>query len=174
MRLNRIILPLAYRYIGVWDLSVLREERQVWSEACSQVFFSISLTFGLLTSFGSHCKQDEPVVLNSCVIIGLNSMYSFITGFAVFCALGHLAHLEDVSISDLDYSGFSLVFGTWPVVLATLPGGIHWVRLLFFNLFLLGIDSAFAFVECKSGRQTLLFCSFLVSGCHFDRERTQF
>jgi len=134
-------------YIGVWDLSVLREERQVWSEACSQVFFSISLTFGLLTSFGSHCKQDEPVVLNSCVIIGLNSMYSFITGFAVFCALGHLAHLEDVSISDLDYSGFSLVFGTWPVVLATLPGGIHWVRLLFFNLFLLGIDSAFAFVE---------------------------
>jgi len=31
--------------------------------------------------------------------------------------------------------------------------GIHWVRLLFFDLFLLGIDSAFAFVECKSKRQ---------------------
>merc|ERR1712025_129653 len=28
-----------------------------------------------------------------------------------------------------------------------LPGGIHWVRLIFFNLFLLGIDSAFAFLE---------------------------
>jgi solute carrier family 6 GABA transporter-like protein 1 len=31
--------------------------------------------------------------------------------------------------------------------LGTLPGGIHWVRLLFFDLFLLGIDSAFAFLE---------------------------
>jgi SNF family Na+-dependent transporter len=31
--------------------------------------------------------------------------------------------------------------------LGSLPGGIHWVRLLFFNLFLLGIDSAFSFIE---------------------------
>lgn len=134
-------------YIGEWDLSVLWEQPDVWSTACSQVFFSISLTFGLLTSFGSHCKRDEPVVLNSCVVILLNSMYSFLTGFAVFAALGHLAYLEDVSVKDLPYSGFGLVFGTWPVVLSTLPGGIHWVRLLFFNLFLLGIDSAFAFTE---------------------------
>ena len=121
----------------------------MWSVACSQVFFSISLTFGLLTSYGSHCKRNEPVLLNSCVVIGLNSMYSVITGFAVFCALGHLAHLEGVEVTDLPLAGFGLVFGTWPVVLGTLPGGIHWVRLLFFNLFLLGIDSAFAFVECK-------------------------
>lgn len=136
-------------FIGVWDLSVLKSERKVWSEACSQVFFSNSLTFGLLTSYGSHCKRDEPVFRNSCVVVALNSVYSLITGFAVFSALGHLAYLQDVSVTDLSYAGFSLVFGTWPVVLGTLPGGIHWVRLLFFNLFLLGIDSAFAFVECK-------------------------
>jgi len=134
-------------YIGVWDLSVLRSDREVWSVACSQVFFSISLTFGLLTSYGSHCRRDEPVLLNSCVVVGLNSMYSIITGFAVFSALGHLAHLEGVPVTDLPYGGFSLVFGTWPVVLGTLPYGLFWVRLLFFNLFLLGIDSAFAFVE---------------------------
>lgn len=134
-------------YVGKWDLSVLVKEKEVWSVACSQVFFSISLTFGLLTSYGSHCKRNEPVLLNSCVVIGLNSMYSVITGFAVFCALGHLAHLEGVEVTDLPLAGFGLVFGTWPVVLGTLPGGIHWVRLLFFNLFLLGIDSAFAFVE---------------------------
>ncbi len=40
-----------------------------------------------------------------------------------------------------------LVFGSWPVVLGTLSGGEHWIRLLFFMLFLLGIDSAFSFVE---------------------------
>eukprot|EP00536_Pseudo-nitzschia_multiseries_P000514 jgi/Psemu1/317342/estExt_fgenesh1_pm.C_60034 len=136
-----------YAYIGEWDLSVLTANTEVWSVACSQVFFSISLTFGLLTSFGSHCKRDEPVLLNSCVIVALNSTYSLVSGFAVFCALGHLATLADVPVSQLPFKGFGLVFGTWPVVLGTLPGGIHWVRLLFFNLFLLGIDSAFAFVE---------------------------
>jgi hypothetical protein len=47
----------------------------------------------------------------------------------------------------LPYAGFGLVFGTWPVVFNQLPGGIHWVRLIFFNLWLLGIDSAFAFLE---------------------------
>ena len=122
--------------------------------ACSQVFFSISLTFGILTSYGSHCKRDEPAVLNCCVIVASNSIFSVITGFAVFCALGHLAQTAGIAVTDIPYAGFSLVFGTWPVILATLPGGIHWVRLLFFDLFLLGIDSAFAFVECKSKRQT--------------------
>lgn len=29
----------------------------------------------------------------------------------------------------------------------TLPGGEHWIRLLFVMLFLLGIDSAFSFME---------------------------
>jgi len=35
----------------------------------------------------------------------------------------------------------------WPVVLSTLPGGEHWICLLFFDLFLLGINSAFAILE---------------------------
>jgi hypothetical protein len=30
--------------------------------------------------------------------------------------------------SNREYSGFGLVFGTWPVALGTLPGGIHWIR----------------------------------------------
>jgi hypothetical protein len=72
---------------------------------------------------------------------------AFISGFAVFASLGHLSYLSGIPVQDLDYAGFSLVFGTWPVVLGMLPGGEHWVRLLLFNLFLLGIDSAFSFIE---------------------------
>jgi len=106
-----------HAYIGEWDLSVLKTNGEVWSVACSQVFFSISLTFGILTSYGSHCKRNEPAVLNSCVIVASNSMFSIITGFAVFCALGHLAHVNGTSVTDIPYAGFSLVFGTWPVVL---------------------------------------------------------
>ena len=66
-------------------------------------------------------------------------------------SLFHLAilkkYVNESPVLDLPYAGFGLVFGTWPVVFNQLPGGIHWVRLIFFNLWLLGIDSAFAFLE---------------------------
>ena len=61
--------------------------------------------------------------------------------------MGHLAKVQQTTIDKLPYDGFSLVFGTWPVVFGTFDGGIHWVRLLFVNLFLLGIDSGFSILE---------------------------
>jgi len=134
-------------YIGIWDMSILITKGEVWSVACSQIFFSIGLTFGILTAFGSHCPRSEPACFNATVVCLANSLFSFIAGFAVMAALGHLALLDGKEVTDLEYSGYGLVFGTWPVVFNTLPGGIQWVRLIFFNLFLLGIDSAFAFLE---------------------------
>merc|ERR1711862_643813 len=66
-------------------------------------------------------------------------------------------------------------FGSWPVALGTLPGGEHWVRLLFFNLFLLGIDSAFSLVEAplsvimdKAGFKTpkWMVCAVICTICY--------
>lgn len=82
------------QYIGIWDMSILKERPEVWSVACSQIFFSIGLTFGILTAFGSHCPRDEPAVTNAIVIAMANSAFSIIAGFAVFAALGHLAVSE--------------------------------------------------------------------------------
>lgn len=48
-----------------------------------------------MTSYGSHCPRGEPALLNSFVIGISNSMFSILSGFAVFAAMGHLAHLED-------------------------------------------------------------------------------
>eukprot|EP00979_Chaetoceros_neogracilis_P012240 scaffold3169_cov277-Chaetoceros_neogracile.AAC.2 len=147
-------------YIGIWDMSVLTERPDCWSTAVSQIFFSIGVTFGIMTAFGSYNERNEPAVLHSCVIAVANSMFSFITGFAVFAAMGHLAFIEGVAVKDLELGGFSLVFGTWPVVFGTLPGGIHMVRLLFFDLFLLGIDSGFGLIEgCLTAAADTVFLS---------------
>lgn len=134
-------------YIGEWDLSVLTTRPDVWSTAVSQIFFSLGVTFGIMTALGSHCERNAPAISNSFIIALCNSFYSFIAGFAVFAALGHLSVQEGVPISDLSVGGPGLMFGSFPVVLATLPGGVHWVRMLFVMLFLLGIDSAFALIE---------------------------
>lgn len=129
------------------DFSVLVDRPEVWPKAVTQIFFSLGITFGVMTAYGSHCHRDEPAFMNSCVIAASNSLFSFVAGFAVFATLGHLAFLEDTEIKDLGISGFALVFGSWPAVLATLSGGQHWIRLFFFMLFCLGIDSTFSFME---------------------------
>lgn len=134
-------------YIGEWDFSVLTDRPEVWSLATTQIFFSLSITFGVMTAYASHCPRNEPAYVNSAIIASTNSLFSVIAGFAVFATIGHLAYVENKEVTDIDFGGFSLVFGTWPVVLGKLPGGIHWVRLLFLDLFLLGIDSAFSLVE---------------------------
>lgn len=132
-------------YIGRWNMSVLRERPDVWSTAATQVFFSLSLNLGAMTNYASHCPRGEAAFHNSIVVSVCNAMFSFVSGFAVFAALGHLAYLQGVNVNDLPFSGFSLVFGTWPLVFGKLKNGIHWVRLLFVDLFLLAIDSVFVF-----------------------------
>lgn len=52
-------------YIGEWDMAVLSERPDVWSTAVGQIFFSIGVTFGIFTAYGSVCPKDAPVVANS-------------------------------------------------------------------------------------------------------------
>ena len=63
-----------------WE--VLTERPEVWSRAVSQIFFSIGITFGIMTAYGSYCKKGEPVFVNSCVVAISNCLFSFIAGFA--------------------------------------------------------------------------------------------
>lgn len=137
-------------YIGEWDVSELRTEPEVWTEAVTQVFFSIGITFGVMTALASYNPRDAPVFSNSVIIAISNSVYSLIAGFAVFGTVGFLAQKGNMQIEDLDLAtlgGPALVFATYPQGLSSLPGSEHWERLLFVVLFLLGIDSAFALTE---------------------------
>lgn len=135
------------QYIGEWDVKVLSENGAVWSEAVSQIFFSIGVTLGIMTAYASYNERNSPVFANSLIIAISNSVYSIIAGFAVFAIVGYIAKESGTAIGELPVGGPSLLFGTVPVALSTLPGYGHWERLLFIALFLLGIDSAFSFVE---------------------------
>lgn len=54
-----------------------------------KVFFSIGITFGIITAYGSHWKRDEPVFVNSCVVALCDGLFSFVAGFTVFATLDH-------------------------------------------------------------------------------------
>lgn len=136
-------------YIGKWDLNVLGNNPAVWTEAVTQVFFSLGITFGVMTAFASYNSRDAPVFSNSLLIAIFNSLYSIAAGFAVYGTVGYLSKQNNTSLTDMEgeLGGPALVFATYPQALSKMPGSEHWERLLFVVLFLLGIDSAFALTE---------------------------
>jgi hypothetical protein len=97
-----------------------------------------------MTAFGSHCERNAPAFENSSIIAFSNSAFSILSGFCLFGILGYLAEMEgDFRV----HSGAAFLFGAYPAALSTVSGGLHWVRMFFLCLIMLGLDSAFALVQ---------------------------
>jgi len=129
----------------------LLKDPAVWIAAYGQIFFSLSLGFGILIAYASYMPPESDVT-NSAFITSLgNCATSFFAGLAVFSVLGYLAYMQGQEVSEVVKGGPGLVFITYPVALAKMPMG-HWgvagISFLFFLcLISLGIDSAFSLVE---------------------------
>ena len=123
-----------------------------WRFAFGQVFFSLSLAFGVMLTYASflHRKSD---INNNAAIIGLADFAtSFIAGLAIFSTLGAMAFAtsqtgSEVAVKDVVDGGPGLAFVAFPYALAQLPGAAWWSILFFFTLVTLGIDSAFSITE---------------------------
>ncbi|MBU1260032.1 MAG: sodium-dependent transporter [Planctomycetes bacterium] len=123
-----------------------------WRFAFGQVFFSLSLAFGVMLTYASflHRKSD---INNNAVIIGLSDFAtSFIAGIAVFATLGGMAFATQqtgnpVAVENVVAGGPGLAFVAFPYALAQLPYSAWFSFIFFFALITLGIDSAFSITE---------------------------
>eukprot|EP00921_Rhytidocystis_pertsovi_P017418 GHVQ01027408.1.p1 GENE.GHVQ01027408.1~~GHVQ01027408.1.p1 ORF type:complete len:1047 (+),score=237.35 GHVQ01027408.1:966-4106(+) len=151
------------QYMGRWDLSVLWERPEVWSKAAGQIYFSIGVGYGVMTSYASYNKPQQNVAVDTLVVALSNSAVSLLAGVAVFSVCGYLATVTGkyddtgaVDISQLQTGGPALVFVVYPLALSTIPYS-NWICVIFFlTFFLLGVDSGFALAEALV---TMLFDS---------------
>ena len=135
------------KYYLTPDFAKLADPR-VWLAAYSQIFFSLSLSFGILIAYSSYLPKDHDIN-NSAFIISLaNCGTSFLAGFAVFPILGYLSHIQNVPIDKVIAAGPGLAFIVYPTAIKLLPFAANLFSFLFFFLLItLGIDSAFSLVE---------------------------
>jgi SNF family Na+-dependent transporter len=123
----------------------------VWIQAYGQIFFSLSLGFGILIAYASYMPRESDVTNSAFITSFGNCATSFIAGFAVFSVLGYLAYVQGQNVQDVAAAGPGLVFITYPIALSKMPMGMMAIGLLSFLFFLclitLGIDSAFSIVE---------------------------
>ncbi len=139
---------LAYYLTPTWEKLL---EAKTWVNAYAQVFFSLSVGWGILIAYASFRPKDSDVVNNAYMTSFANCGFSFLAGFAVFSTLGYLAMALQRPIPDLEATSFGLAFSSYPEAISQFPGGHVVQGLLGFGFFVmlltLGVDSAFSIVE---------------------------
>jgi NSS family neurotransmitter:Na+ symporter len=123
----------------------------VWLGAYGQIFFSLSLGFGIMIAYASYLPEHSDINTNAWVVSFANCVTSFFAGFAVFSILGYLAFTTNQPVEKVVGAGPGLAFVTYPAAIAKLPGGVAvqsiFGVMFFLMLVTLGIDSAFSLVE---------------------------
>lgn len=121
---------------------------RVWLHAYSQVFFSLTIGFGVQITYASFLPRDSDIVNNAFLVSLADAATAFIGGFAVFATLGYYSFQSGLPVSEVVKSGPQLAFVTYPTIIRLLPFGSVVFGVLFFLMLLtLGIDSAFSLVE---------------------------
>jgi len=121
---------------------------QMWADAVGQIFFSLGVCMGVMTSYSSYNRRNKPIIRDVMVISFGNCILSFFAGFAVFSVVGYLHGIDSKVKGNTSSSG--LAFIAFPAAAEEMPGSNFWIILLGLTLFTLGIDTAFSLVEAIS------------------------
>lgn len=121
---------------------------QVWLSAYTQIFFSLSVGFGIMVAYSSFLPRKTDLINNAFIIGFADAFTAFVGGLAVFGALGYHAQALGTSVDKLgDIAGPGLAFVTYPSIISNLPFAPFFGILFFLMLLTLAIDSAFSMVE---------------------------
>jgi len=124
---------------------------QIWIDAFSQIFFTLSLAFGIMIVYASYLPRKVDIVKDALIICFGNCAFSFFAGFAVFGTLGYMAHTKGVEVSEVVKESIGLAFVTYPQAISLMPAFSNLFGVLFFgSLVIAGLSSAISLVEAFS------------------------
>jgi SNF family Na+-dependent transporter len=118
---------------------------EIWLAATGQIFFSLSLGFGLILTYASYLKKDDDVCLSSLTSAAGNGFCEVVLGGmiaipAAFIFLGPTLLGENMGT-------FSLGFVALPNVFNQMPAGSFFGFLFFFLLFLAAVTSSLSMLQ---------------------------
>lgn len=177
---NRIFMPLLFVLMGIlvlWsltlegagtgiraylmpDFSVLSKPK-VWIDAFSQIFFTLSLGFGIMIAYASYLPERANITRSAFITALVNCGFSVFAGFAVFSLLGYMALQTGKPIQDVVTQSIGLAFVAYPKAISLLPGGAVFGVLFFTSLVVAGLSSSVSIIEA--------FTSALVDKFSWDR-----
>jgi NSS family neurotransmitter:Na+ symporter len=119
----------------------------VWAAAFGQIFFSLSIGFGIMITYSSYVGRKTDMT-GSGLVVGLsNSSFELLAGIGVFAALGFMAQASGVAIDEVATQGLGLAFIAFPTIISEAPGGAVIGVLFFGSLVFAGLTSLVSVIE---------------------------
>lgn len=119
---------------------------QVWLEAAGQIFFSLSVGFGIILTYASYLKPGDDVVLSGLTASGANEFCEVCLGGLITIPAAFI-FLGAEPLANVAGSSLGLGFHAVPVVFEYLPGGRFFGFLWFGLLFLAAVTSSISMLQ---------------------------
>lgn len=121
---------------------------KVWLAAYGHIFFSLSVGFGIMVTYASYLGKKANLTASGLVVGLANSSFELLAGIGVFAALGFMAQVQGVPVSDVVKGGIGLAFIVFPKLISSLGASGDWFGGLFFScLVFAGITSLVSVME---------------------------
>ena len=133
------------------DPELRKSAGEVWAAAFGQIFFTLSLGFGIMITYASYLPEKSNIGKNALITCIVNCLYSFIAGFAVFGIVGFMAQSQNVPFADAIKGGPQLAFVVYPKAISMLPNmNVLFGVLFFLMLVVAGFTSGVSLIEAFS------------------------
>ncbi|MFC1512936.1 sodium-dependent transporter [Thermodesulfobacteriota bacterium] len=133
------------------DPEVRKGAGEVWAAAFGQIFFTLSLGFGIMITYASYLPEESDIGKNALITCLINCLYSFVAGFAVFGIVGFMAHSQNVPFAEAIKGGPQLAFVVYPKAISMLPSmNVLFGVLFFLMLVVAGFTSGVSLIEAFS------------------------
>ena len=119
----------------------------VWAAAFGQIFYSLSVGFGIMLTYSSYLKRRTDLTGSGLVVGFANSGFELLAGIGVFAALGFMANQAGLGVSDVAGQGLTLAFVAFPTIISQAPLGSLMGVLFFASLTVAGLTSLLSIVE---------------------------
>ncbi|WP_067605798.1 sodium-dependent transporter [Enteractinococcus helveticum] len=121
----------------------------VWIAAYGQIFFSLSVGFGIMITYASYLKRRTNLTSSGLVVAFSNSGFEILAGIGVFATLGFMAQAAGLEIGEVVTSGIGLAFVAFPEIISQAPLGLGpIIGILFFgSLLIAGFTSMISILE---------------------------
>lgn len=121
---------------------------KVWAAAFGQIFFTLSLGFGIMITYASYLPEKNDIGKNALITSTVNCLYSLIAGLAVFGIVGFMANSQGVPFEEAIKGGPQLAFVVYPKAISLLPSFNTLFGIIFFLMLVIaGLTSGVSLIE---------------------------
>ncbi|GAA2350700.1 sodium-dependent transporter [Streptomyces carpaticus] len=165
-RANKIFIPLLVVFFGVLVIRAVTLDGattglnalfqpdwgaltngSVWVAAYGQIFFSLSIGFGIMITYASYLNRRSDLTGSAMVAGFANSSFEILAGIGVFATLGFMAAQAGVGVDDVVSGGVGLAFVAFPQIISEMWFGQVFGVLFFGSLVIAGLTSLISIVQ---------------------------